>query len=146
MKNPSNPVHLMLPKSQQRSCSDNISMNRWHVFLTVSRHASNYILLGRVWHFPGTPWIVFSSTTCYCVTLFSHSSITLPTIFTLIYFSLYSQLHFFNHGTYGQPGDESLFTEESWSTPWDSTCMCIHEYSQSSLPIKCLNFQPSFRV
>jgi hypothetical protein len=40
------------------------------------------------------------------------------------------------NGTYAQPGEESLFTEESRSTPRESTR--IQESSQSSFPIKCL--------
>jgi len=42
------------------------------------------------------------------------------------------------NGTYAQPGEKSLFTEESRSTPRESTH--IQESSQSSLPIKCLPF------
>ena len=42
------------------------------------------------------------------------------------------------NGTYAQPGEESLFTEEPRSTPWESTR--IDESSQSSFPIKCLPF------
>jgi hypothetical protein len=67
--------------------------------------------------FPDTPRIASYSTACYFVALFSHYSIKLHTIFTLLHFPLYSQLHFIKHGTNGQPGEESLFTEESKSTP-----------------------------
>jgi hypothetical protein len=67
--------------------------------------------------FPGTPRIASCSTACYFVALLSHDSINLRSIFTLIHFPLHSQLHFIKHGTYGQPGEESLFTEESRSTP-----------------------------
>jgi hypothetical protein len=146
MQNPSNPVHLRLPKSQQTTRRDDIYMNHWHVFPTVCRHASNCILLNLALHLPGTPPIGSSATMCYFVALFSRWLIKLPTLFTLIYSSLNSQLHFINHWTYGLPGEKSLLAEESRSSPWESTCTCTHEYSQSSLPIKCLNFQPSFQV
>ena len=96
--------------------------------------------------FPGTFRFASCLTPCYFVALFSRYSIKLHTIFTLIHFPLHSQLHFIKHGTYGQPGEESLFTEEPRSTPWESTCTCIAEDSQSSLPIKCLNIQPSLWV
>jgi hypothetical protein len=39
------------------------------------------------------------------------------------------------NGSYAQPGEESVFTEESRSTPSESTG--IQERSQSSLSIKC---------
>jgi len=90
MKNPSNLVHQTLLKSQQRTSCDNTNMNRWHVFRTFSRHCSNCILLGRTLLLPGMPPIASSSTASYFVTLYSCQSIKLPTIFTLIYFSLYS--------------------------------------------------------
>jgi len=96
--------------------------------------------------FPGMPQIVFCSTACYLIVLFSHHSIKLCTMFSHIYFSLHSQLHFIKHGIYGQPGEESLLPAESRSTPWESTCTCIPEDSQSLLLIKWLNFQPSFQV
>jgi len=148
MKNPSNPVHLILPKSEQRTTIDNINMNRQHVFQTHSSHASDCILLDRASLFPGTPRITSSSTECYFVALSSCNSTKHHTIFTLIYFCLDSptSLHHHQHGTYGQPGEELLITEESRSPPWENTCMCIEEDSQSWLPIKCLNFQPSLRV
>jgi hypothetical protein len=54
-----------------------------------------------------------------CSLLFSRYSTKVHTIFTLIYFCLHSptSLHHHQHGTYGQPGEESLFTEESRSPP-----------------------------
>ena len=148
MKNPSHPVHLTLPKSQQRTSISNINMNRRHVFRTLSRHTSDCILQGCASHFHSTPRIASSSTDCYLVALFSRYSTKHHTIFTLIYFCLHTptSLHHHQHGTYGQPGEESLFTEESRSPPWESTCTWIKEDSQSSLPFKCLNFQPSLRV
>jgi hypothetical protein len=45
MKNPSNQVHLTLPKSQQTTRISNVNMNPRHVFRTLSRHALNCILL-----------------------------------------------------------------------------------------------------
>jgi hypothetical protein len=47
------------------------------------------------------------------------------------------------NGTYAQPGEESLFTEESRSTPREHTCS--QDSSQSSLSSKCLHsiYQPS---
>jgi len=51
MKNPSNPAHLPLQKSRQRTSIKNISMNRRHVFQTLSRHASNCILLAEHYFF-----------------------------------------------------------------------------------------------
>jgi hypothetical protein len=51
MKNPSNPGHLPLQKSQQRSSIKNISMNRRHVFRTLSGHASKCILLAECYLF-----------------------------------------------------------------------------------------------
>jgi hypothetical protein len=67
--------------------------------------------------FPGTPLIASYLTACYFVALFSCYSIKLRIIFTIIHFPLHFQLHFIKHGTYGQPGEESQFTEESRSTP-----------------------------
>ena len=97
----------------------------------------DYILLHRVLHFPGTPQIAFSLTECFFVALFSCYSTKLHTIFTLVYFSLHSptSLDYHQYGTYGQPGEESLFTEESSSPPWESTCTCTEEDSQYSLQI-----------
>ena len=109
------------------------------VFRTLSRHASNCILLGHASLFPDTSRIASSLTACYFVPLFSRDSIKLPTVFTLICFCLHSATSLYQHGTYGQPGEESLFTEKSRSTPWASTCTWIQEDSQFSLPIKCLN-------
>jgi len=148
MKNPSNLVNLILSKSQQRTSIDNINLNCQPIFRTLSRHALDCILLHQASLFPGTPPIASSSTKCYFVALFSRYSPKHHTIFTLIYFCLHfpTSLHHHQHGTYGQPGEESLFTEESRSTPSESTCTGIKEDSQSSLPIKCLNFQHSHRV
>jgi hypothetical protein len=62
--------------------------------------------------FPGMRRIASGSTRCYFVALYSRYSIKLRTILTLIHFiPLHSQLHFIKHRTYGQPGEESLFTE-----------------------------------
>jgi len=128
-KNLSNPVHLTLPKSKQRTSIDNMNINRRHVFRTLSRRASDCILLGWVLLLPGTPRIASSSTECYVVALFSCYSTKLHTISTLIYFCLHSptSLHLHQHGTYGQPGEESRFTEESRSPPWESTWMGIEQ-------------------
>jgi len=90
MKTPSNPVHLTLPNSQQRTSIDNINMNHRHVFWTLSRHTSGCILLGRHSHCPGTTRIASSSTECYFVALFSHYSTKHHTIFTHLYFCLHS--------------------------------------------------------
>ena len=138
MKNRSNLVHLTLPKSQQRTSIDNIHMNRRHVFWTLSRDTSDCILLGRASPFPGMPRLASSLTECYSVALFSRHRTKLHSIFTLIYFCLHSptSLHHHQHGTYGLSGEVSLFTEESRSPPRESTCTCIKEDSQSSLPIK----------
>jgi hypothetical protein len=153
MKNPSNPVHLTLPKSQHWSSFDNI-------YIYEPQTLSSGL-------FPGTPRIASSSAARHCfqarlelhpprprVTLLPYflvillnfllylllyASIKLPTVSTLICFYLHSATSLHQHGTYGQPGEESLFPEESRSTPWASTCTCITEDSQSSLPIKCLN-------
>ena len=83
------------------------------------------------------------------VTLLPYSPVILLNV--LLYLPLYTsvyipQHHFIQHGTYGQPRKESLFIKESRSTPWESTCMHIGEDSQSSLLIKCLNFQHSLWV
>ena len=90
MTNPSYPVHQTLPKSQQKASIDNININCRHVFRTLSRHAPDCILLGRVSLFPRTAQIASSSTECYFVVLFSHYSTKLHTIFFLIYFCLHS--------------------------------------------------------
>jgi len=146
MKNPSNPEHLPLQKSQQRTRIKNINMNRRHDFRTLSRHASNCILLAKRYFFqarlelhPPRPH----------VTLLPNSPVILLNF--VLYLPLYSsvyipQLHFIQHGTFSQPGEESLFPEEPRSPPGASTCTCIAEDSQSSLPIKCLNFSPNLRV
>ena len=141
MKNPSNLVHLTLRKSQHRTSFKNTSMNPRHR-QTLSRHASNCILLSWASLFPGTPWIASSSTACYFVALFSRYSFKLPTVLTLICFCLHSATILHQHGTYGQLGEESQFAEESRSTPWASTCTCIQGDSHLSLPIKCWN--PTF--
>ena len=111
---------------------------------------------------PGTPRIASSSAECRWFqahldlrpprphdTLLPHfPRILLSFVLYLpLYTSVYiPQLHFIQHGTYGQPAEESLFTEESRSPHWESPCTCIAEDSQSSLPIKCFNRQPSLRV
>ena len=110
------------------------------VFRMLSRHASNCILLSQASLYSGTPRIASSSTACYFVALFSHYSITLPTVFTILCFCLHSGTSLHQHGTYCQPGEQSRFTEESRSPPWASTCTCIQEDSQFSFLIKCLNF------
>jgi hypothetical protein len=144
-KNPSNLVHLTLPKSQPRSSINNLNMNCRHVFRTLSNYVTNHILLSGGLLFTNTPRIVFSSTTHYFVAMLSRYCIQPCTIFTLIFFSLHSQLHFIKHGIYGQPGEESLLTEESRSTPSESICRCMQEYSQASLRIKYLNFRSCVR-
>jgi hypothetical protein len=72
-------------------------------------------------------------------------------LYFILYLPLYSsvyipQLHFIQHGTFSQPGLESLFIEESRSPPCESTCMLLTEDSQSSLGRICLNFSPNLRV
>jgi len=147
MKDPSNPVHLPLHESPPRASIKHMNINHWHDFGTLSRHTSNCVLLRGASVFPGTPGIASSSTACYWVAVFSHYSVKLRTIFIPLYTSVYlPQLHFIQHGTYGQPGEESLFTDESRSLPWKSTCKCIAEDSQSSLQIKCFKFPPNLRV
>jgi len=64
--------------------------NADNVFLNVSRHASNCILLGRPSRVPGKHRIASSRTECYCVALFSRYSIKFRTIFPHIYFCLHS--------------------------------------------------------
>jgi len=52
--------------------------------------------------------------------LFPYSPVILLNfvLYLPLYTSVYIlQLPFIQHGTYGQPGEESLFTEESKSTP-----------------------------
>jgi len=60
----------------------------------------------------------------------------------ILYYCLYTPSHIPQlsifitaNRTYVQPGEESLFTEESRSIPRESTC--IEESSQSLFPIKC---------
>jgi hypothetical protein len=55
MKNPSNPAHLPLQKSQQQMSIKNISMNCQHVFQTLARYASNSILLAEHYFFQTCP-------------------------------------------------------------------------------------------
>jgi hypothetical protein len=107
--------HLMLLNSRQRTSIANIQLNSGHIFRNLSRHASDCIRLGRASQFQGTPQIASSSTECYFVALFCRYSTTHYTIFTLIYFCLHSptSLLLAQYGTYGQPGEESPFTEES---------------------------------
>jgi len=147
-KNPSNPVHQTHSKSQQRTSIDHMNMIHQVVLWTHSTHASDCILLGRQSLCPDMPRIASFSTECFFVTLVSCYSTKLHTIFTLIFFYLHSptSLHHHQYGIYGQTGEESLFTEEWRSPAWESTCMCIGEVRQSSLPIKCLNFKPSLWV
>jgi len=109
------------------------------LFRTLSRYASNCILLGRASLLSGTLRIASYSTARYFVALFSRYSINLPTIFTLIWFCQHSATTLHQHDINDQPGEESLFTEELKSTPWASTCTCIHEDHQISLLIKWLN-------
>jgi len=148
MKNLSNFVHLMLPKSYQRTSIDNINMNCRYIVQTLSMHISDCIFLHQASLIPGRPRIASSSMECFLFVVFSRYSTKHHSIFNLIYFCLHSptSLHYHQHGIYGQPGEESLFTEESRSPPFESTCRCSEEDSQSSLPIKCLNFQPSLPV
>ena len=63
--------------------------------------------------FPHPPFILLNF-------VFPHPPVILLNF--VLYLPLYSsvyipQLHFIQHGTYGQPGEESLFTEESRSPP-----------------------------
>jgi hypothetical protein len=145
MKNPSNLVYLMLPKSYQITSSVNINLNRQHVVWTLSMHNSDCTLLHQASVLPGTPGIGSSRTECSFVVLLSHFSTKHHTIFDLIYFCLHSptSLHHHQHGTYSQADEESLFKDESRSPPGESTCRWIKEDIQSPLPIKCLNFQSS---
>ena len=109
------------------------------VLRTLSAHALNCFLLSRASLFPGRPWNASSSTGCYIVALSFRYSLKLPTVFTLICFCLHSVTSLHQDGTYGQPGEESLFREESRSTPCASTYTCIQVDSQVSLAIKCLH-------
>jgi len=52
MKNPSNPVHPTVPESPHRTCINNTNMNCRNVFRTLFWHASDWILVGRLLHFP----------------------------------------------------------------------------------------------
>jgi hypothetical protein len=90
MRNLSHLGHLPHHKSQQRMSIRNVNMNIRHVFRTLSRLASNCILIRQVLHFPATLWIVSSMTVWYFVALVSHYSVKLRTILSLIYFSLHS--------------------------------------------------------
>jgi len=153
MKNPFYLVYLILPSHNkelphQRTSLDNIHMNCWHVLWTLYSYVLNFILLGRVSRIPDMTWNATSSTQCCFVALFSCYSTEPHSLFTLIYFCLHSptSLHHHQHGPYCQLGGESLFTDESRRPPWGNTCMCIEEDCQSSLWIKCLNFQPSLHV
>jgi len=47
-KNSSNPVHLMLPQSPQRTCFGDININCHHVVCTLTSHAINCIILDHV--------------------------------------------------------------------------------------------------
>jgi hypothetical protein len=76
----------------------------WH-FLHHNKELASAVL---IWTadvssglFPGTCRVPSCSAACFSVALFSGYAIKLCTIFTLIYFSLHSQLHFIKHGTYG---------------------------------------------
>ena len=136
-------MHLPLHKSQQRTSIKNICMNRLHVFRALSRHSSNCFLLAEHEFFqarlelhPALPHVTLLP---YYPIILLNSMLYLP-LYTSVYIP---QLHFIHHGTSGQPGEESLFTEESRSPPGESTCTCIAADSQSSLPIKCLNFPPN---
>jgi len=91
-------------------------------------------------------WIGSSVSRCYFVTVYSYHTITLHTIFTLIYLYLYCPTSLHQHGIYSQPGVKSVFTEESKSTPWVRCCMCIQKGSQPLFEIKYWNFQPSLWV
>jgi hypothetical protein len=106
------------------------------------------ILLRRASLSPGTPQIASSFTEFFFVALFSHYSTKLLTIFTHIYFCLHSPtwLHHHQHGAYCQPHDESLFTDESRSPPWESTYTCIEDDCELPLQINSLHFQPSIQV
>jgi len=88
---------------------------------------------------PGTPRTASSWTACYVVALFSCSSLKLRSVFPLRCFCLHSATSLHQHGTYGQPGEKSQFTEESRCTPWASTGTCIQGEHQLWLQIKCLN-------
>jgi len=116
-KNPSNPVHLPLQKSQPRMSIKNINNNRRHVFWALSRRASNCILLTERYFFQAR--IELHPPRSH-VPLFPYSpDILLNFVLYLpLYTSVYiPQLPFIQHGTCGQPGEESPFTEESRSTP-----------------------------
>jgi hypothetical protein len=146
MKNPSNPVHLPLQKSQRRMSIMNININCRYVFRTHSKPASNCVLLAKRYFFQALPKLHPPQPQG---TLLPYLPIIMLNF--VLYLPLYSsayipQLHFIQHGIFSQPGEESLFTEESRSPPWESTCTCIAEDRQSSLPIKCLNFSPNLPV
>ena len=84
---------------------------------TFSMHASNCILLtkryflqARLQMHPPRPHVILLP---YCPVILLNFVLYLP-LYTSVYIP---QLHFIQHGTYGQPGEESLFTEESRRTP-----------------------------
>jgi hypothetical protein len=91
--------------------------------LNPSRCALNCILLDYV-QLPAPFCQIFYCTESYihCSYILSH----IPQLSVII----------IPNGTYTQPGEESQFTEESRSTPWESSG--IQEGSKSSLSIKCL--------
>jgi hypothetical protein len=148
LQNQSNPVHLTHPKSQQRTNIHNTNITHRQDFRTQLRNSLDCILLGHGSYWPGTSPMASSLTECYIVVLCYCYSITLHTIFSLIYFCLYypHSLDLHQHESYIQPDEESQLTEESRSPPWESTCMCFQEDSQSSVEIKCLNIQLSLRL
>jgi hypothetical protein len=86
-------------------------------FWALSWHTSNCILLAKR-YFIQTRLELHSPRPQ--VTLLPYSAVILFNF--VLYLPLYTpidtlQLHFIQHGTYGQPGEESLFTEGSRSPP-----------------------------
>jgi len=94
-----------------------------HLSRTFSWHTSNCILHGNVQILASfLPLLHCSESYISCLYTVSH----IP------------RLSIFNtaNGTYMQPYEELLFSEGSWSTPRESTC--IQERCQSALSIECL--------
>jgi len=128
---PSIPVHLTTSYIATADCRPRYKYEPLKSsLLKPSRRASNCILLDYVQLLAPFILIFYCTSSCiYCLYTLSH----IPQLSIFIA----------ANGTYAQPGEESLFTEESRSTPRESTR--IRESNQSSFPIKCLpsNYLPS---
>ena len=92
-------------------------MNSRHVLRALSRRASNCILLAKHQFFQAGlelhPPRPHGTLLPYSPFILLNFVLYLP-LYTSVYIP---QLHYIQHGTYRQPGEESLFTEESRSLP-----------------------------